>query len=103
MNHPWCGVLPHGLRLTVQVAPNARRSEAMGLVQDAIKIRLQAQPIEGRANDALLRFLADTLQVPRSAITITHGQSSRRKTVDVRSTSLSAEQAAHMLGINLEG
>lgn len=50
---------------------------------DALKIRIAAPPADGAANDELIRFLAVRLRVPRSAIAITAGGSSRRKTVSI--------------------
>jgi uncharacterized protein (TIGR00251 family) len=97
MSEVWCAAAGGALRLTVQVAPNARKSETAGVLDGALKIRLQAQPIEGRANEALVRFIATQLGVPKSAVAITHGLASRRKTVEVRSTGLTAEAAAAAL------
>ena len=77
----WCSALPGGVRLAVQVQPNAKKTEVMGVFDDALKIRLQAQPIDGKANDALIAFLAKRLSVPRKALTITHGLASRRKVI----------------------
>jgi uncharacterized protein len=102
MSKSWCSTMPHGVRITVQVAPNARRSEVMGVMDDAVKIRLQAQPIEGKANDALIRFLAETLKVPRSAVTIALGHTSRRKVVEIRAESLSVERVAELLNIEAD-
>ncbi|GIZ50983.1 DUF167 domain-containing protein [Noviherbaspirillum aridicola] len=79
----WCSAADGGLRIAVQLAPNARQNEICGVHDDALRIRLQAQPIEGRANEALLRFLADRLSVPKSAVTLLHGQTSKRKVVRV--------------------
>ncbi len=72
------------LRLSVQVAPNAKKSEVAGEVEGVLRIRLQAQPIEGRANQELIRFLASRLGLPKSAVTLLHGEGSRRKTVELR-------------------
>lgn len=71
------------LRLAVVLVPNARKSEVVGEFDGAIKIRLQAQPMEGQANEALVRLLATMLGLPRSAIRITHGHSSRRKLLEI--------------------
>ncbi len=71
------------LRLQVQVIPNAKRTEVAGMHGDAVKVRLQAQPIEGRANDALTRFVADALGLTKSAVTVTHGQTARRKLLEI--------------------
>jgi uncharacterized protein (TIGR00251 family) len=83
MSKGWCGAVPRGVRIFVQITPNAKKSEVVGVLDDALKIKLQAQPIEGKANEALVRFLADMLDVPRSAVAITHGLTARRKTVEV--------------------
>ncbi|MFC7516083.1 DUF167 domain-containing protein [Herbaspirillum sp. GCM10030257] len=79
----WCAPMPGGVRITVQVQPNAKKSEVVGVHLDALKIRLQAQPIEGKANDALVKHLADTLGCPKNRVTITHGHTSRRKSVEL--------------------
>jgi len=83
MNGSWCGAIRDGVRITVQVTPNAKKTEIIGLLDDVLKIRLQAQPIEGKANEALIRYLAEMLGVSKSAVTVTHGQTSRRKIVEV--------------------
>lgn len=81
------------LRLAVQVAPNARQSEVAGMSDGLLRIRLQAQPIEGRANLELTRFLASRLGLPKSAVTVVQGMSARRKTVELRlEQDLSQEQ-----------
>ena len=87
----WCSALPDGIRLAVQVQPNAKKTEVMGVLDDALKIRLQAHPIDGKANEALIAFLAKRLSVPRSALTITHGLASRRKVITVNGQGWSPE------------
>ena len=71
----------NGVSLTLTIAPRSGRDEIVGLAGDAIKIRLKAPPIEGRANEALLDFLAKRLALPRSALAITAGATARRKVV----------------------
>ena len=88
MSRTWCSALPGGVRLAVQITPNAKKTEVIGVLDDALKMKLQAQPIEGKANEALVRYLAEALSVPRSAVTITHGLTSKRKLVEVRSPDL---------------
>lgn len=97
MSRAWCTAIAGGVRLALQVAPNAKKTEAAGVLDDALKIRLQAQPIEGRANEALVRYLADALSVPRGAVTITHGQANKRKLVEVRAPGLTPAQAESLL------
>ncbi len=93
----WCSVVPRGIRLTVQIMPNAKKSEVIGVLDDALKIRLHAQPIEGKANDALVRFLADVLDVPKSAVTITHGHTSKRKMIEITASQLTPEKVRLVL------
>ena len=75
------------VRLTVVVVPNAKRSEVAGEVEGAIRIRLQAQPIEGRANQELVRMLARLLGVNKSAVQVVQGLTGRKKMVEVQGLS----------------
>ena len=61
------------LVLEVRVQPRASRSEFAGLHGDRVRVRLQAPPVDGRANAALVEFLAATFDVPRARVTIEHG------------------------------
>lgn len=72
---------PVSARLAVHVQPRARRTEVVGRHGEAIKLRLAAPPVDGAANEELIRFLSNQLGVPRSAVTIARGRSGRRKTV----------------------
>ena len=93
----WCTPLTGGgVRLAVQVTPNAKRTEVLGVVDDALKIKLQAQPIEGRANDALVKYIAGALDVPRSSVVITHGLANPRKLLEVTGA-LTVEAVARLL------
>ena len=73
----------NGIALQVSVVPNAKRTAADGLHDGALRVRLAAPPIDGRANEALVAWLADQLGVPRRAVLVSLGTSSRRKRVDV--------------------
>nr|WP_281004503.1 DUF167 domain-containing protein [Noviherbaspirillum massiliense] len=79
--------------MVLQVAPNARKSEVAGVQEDILKIRLHAAPVDGKANQALIRYTAEILDVPKTSVQITHGQSSRRKIVEVRASSVTVELA----------
>ena len=70
-------------RLVVHVQPRAKKSEVAGRHGDALKVRLQAPPVDGAANEELVRFLAEALGVARRSVTITGGLTSRRKTVEI--------------------
>ena len=92
MTRDWCSSVPGGVRISVQIMPNAKKSEVIGVLDDALKIKLQAQPIEGKANEALVRFLADKLSVPKSAVSITHGHTNKRKMIEVIAATMTAER-----------
>jgi len=68
----------------VRVQPRARSDEIVGEIAGAIKIRLQAPALEGRANDALIEFLAGLLKTPKGAVRILTGERSRIKRVEIR-------------------
>lgn len=84
----WATPSADGVILTVRVVPRAARSEVQGIHGDALKIRLRAPPVEGKANRALIEFLAETLGVSKSAVEILTGDTSRNKRVLVRGVSL---------------
>lgn len=71
------------LLLTLHIQPGAKKTEVCGLHGDALKIRLAAPPVDGKANAALLTFVADRLDLPKSAVSLKSGQTSRRKVVEV--------------------
>lgn len=73
------------LTLQIHVQPGASRTEVAGLHGDCLKIRLAARAIDGEANACLIAFLADTLGVPKRAVSIDTGATSRRKRVAVQS------------------
>jgi len=67
----------------VRVQPRASKNEVAGLMDGALKIRLQAPAVEDRANEALCEFLAEILKRPKSAVRILAGDRSRTKRVEV--------------------
>lgn len=77
--------------LTLHVQPGAKRSEIAGLHGDALKIRLAAPPIEGRANDALLKFLAGLFDVPLRQVELKQGGQSRHKVIMVQGSRIAPE------------
>ncbi len=78
--------------LPVKVAPHASRSEVTGWLEDTLKIRLKAPPVDGKANTELCRFLASALELPKTAVTLVSGTSSRQKRVKISGLSLAAVQ-----------
>ena len=77
-----------GARFLVRVSPRASRTAVLGIygegTEAALRMALQAPPLEGRANAALIELLADLLEVPRSAIEIGAGEHARNKTILIR-------------------
>ena len=69
--------------LDIRVVPRARRTAVDGMRDGAILIRLAAPPVDGAANDALIEFLAETLDLPRRNVTILAGEKSRNKRVQI--------------------
>ncbi len=93
---PWLQITGKGdLQLTVHVQPGAKSTACAGVHGDALKIRLHAPPVDGKANQALIAWLAKTLDCPQSAIELIRGQTSRRKTLSIRTTQ--AVAAHHQL------
>jgi uncharacterized protein (TIGR00251 family) len=86
------------LVIDVRVQPRASRSEIAGTLGDRLRVRLQAPPVDGRANAALVQFLAETFGVPRGAVTIEQGFSGRDKRVRIRQAGPLALQMKSMLG-----
>ena len=82
-----------GCAFRVRVAPGSGRDEIVGKHGDAIKIRLKAQPVKGKANRALCEFLAERLTVSRRDVEIISGQTSRWKRVRVEGVSADAIRA----------
>ena len=68
----------------VRVQPRASKNELTGLMDGALKIRLQAPAVEDRANEALCVFLAELLKRPKSAVRILGGERSRTKRIEIR-------------------
>jgi len=76
--------VPGGVELRVWVQPGATRSGIVGLRDEALKIRIAAPAREGRANQALVEFLAEFLGLPKSQISIIRGEKTREKVLFLR-------------------
>jgi uncharacterized protein (TIGR00251 family) len=72
-----------GATFMVKVHPRARRNAVAGSIGDALKLALTAPPVEGKANEACILYLAEVLGVSRSSVTIVSGETSRQKVVRV--------------------
>lgn len=80
----------------MKVHPRANKDAITGILGDALKVAVTAPPVEGKANEACLRFFAELLRVPRSSISITAGEASRNKVIRV--AGISAEVVRSRLG-----
>ncbi len=88
---PWLQITGKGnLQITVHVQPGAKTTSCAGVHGDALKIRLHAPPVDGKANQALIAWLAKTLGCPQSAIELIRGQTSRRKTLSINTDNAEA-------------
>lgn len=83
----WIRAQEDGVTLTLRVVPRASRTEVAGEIDGALRIRVQAPPIEGKANTAVRRFLADKLGVSASRATVVRGRTGRTKLVHVQGVS----------------
>jgi len=79
--------------LELKTIPNAPRDEIAGWLGEALKVKVQAPALDGRANDALLAFLAATLGVPRRAVTLVRGDKSRHKVIRIDGLTLPEARA----------
>jgi uncharacterized protein len=86
-----------GCTLTVRVQPGARKTAILGSYGDsdqtALKIALQAPPVDGRANEALVAFIAATLHIPKSSVQLLSGKTSRSKLLLLNGISISEADA----------
>lgn len=70
---------PRGLLIDVRVQPKSAKTAIIGMHGEALKIKLNAPPVEGKANKALIQLVAKLLRCPKSAVEIISGQTSRNK------------------------
>lgn len=93
----WTQTANGGVILNCRVVPRAGKNAVQGLMGEAVKIRLTAPPVEGKANKALVEFLAEALDVARADVEILAGETSRNKRVFVRG--LAEAQVRQRLGM----
>lgn len=83
MSRGWLRETANGCTLSMRVQPGAKKTAITGIYGEgdsaAIKVAVQAPPVEGRANEALIAYVAKLLGVPRSAVSILHGELGRSK------------------------
>ena len=85
--------------LSVRIQPRASKNEIIRMEDGGLKIRLTAPPVDGAANEALIRFLADTFSVPKAQIEIVSGHTSKNKIVRIAGVSnADAERLLNLKG-----
>ena len=87
-----------GCTLSVRLHPGARKNSVTGIHADALKIALTAPPVDGKANEALIAFLAEALHLPRARVALVAGATSRAKVVRITGKS-AAEVAAALFPV----
>ena len=73
------------ITLKLYVQPGSKNNEVIGLLDGELKIKLATQPIEGRANLALIKYLSKLLKIPKSKMILKKGEKSRHKTIEIHS------------------
>jgi uncharacterized protein len=87
----------HGAQFALRVQPRASRNAIAGVMGDAVKLAITAPPVDGKANQAVVEYLAELFDVAKSSIAIVSGETGRNKLIAVRG--LSAEQVRKALGL----
>ena len=89
-------------RIRLRVSPGARRAGIVGRHGESWKVRVAAAPEGGRANDAVLRLVAETLAVPRSSVSLVSGHAARDKVVELTGLT-SAETERRLVAVRKDG
>ncbi len=82
---PWLKGEPGRWWIRLAVQPGATHTRVVGLFDGCLKLQIKAPPIEGRANEAVIAWLAERLSLPRGSIRLTSGEHSRRKRLELDS------------------
>jgi hypothetical protein len=74
----------HGAQFALRVQPRASRNAIAGTIGDAVKLAITAPPVDGKANQAVVEYLAHLFRVPKSSIVIVSGETGRNKLIAIR-------------------
>ena len=88
----WLRIAPGMATIVLHIQPGAKKTEIVGTHGDALKIRLAAPPVDGKANAALTMFIAEQLGVQKANVHLKSGHSSRRKVIEVEAPPADVEQ-----------
>jgi len=94
---PWFEEKDGDLIVNLRIIPRAAKNAVQGLHDSALKIRLQAPPVEGKANQALVKFLSKHWKIPKADIEILSGATGRNKRVCIRNARASLKQFLHSI------
>lgn len=92
----WLSGTPGAWRIRIAAQPGAARSDVVGIHDDCLKLRIAAPPVDGRANDEVVRFIAERLGVPRKLVRLAAGAAARRKLVETDAELDAAQMAARL-------
>jgi Uncharacterized conserved protein len=92
----WFSKTATGYIVAVHAQPGAKRSEISGLHGERLKVRIAAPPLEGRANEALIEFLAQRLGLPRSKLRVLKGLQGRAKLVEIADSEIDPARLLEM-------
>jgi len=95
---PYLRAQPDGIWLSIKLQPRASANEIGEVLGNELRIKVTAPPVDSAANEALVRFLAETLDCARNRVELMRGQTSRHKTVRVRG--MTAEEVVERIGGN---
>lgn len=70
-----------GLTVNLRISPNSSKNEIVKTEEGIVKVKITAQPIDGKANKALVEFLSKTFKIPKTSIVIVRGETSKDKTI----------------------
>lgn len=98
----WLVIEPEQFRLRLYIQPGAKKTIISGEHGDALKIRLAAPPVEGKANLALVAWLANCFAVPQRSVTLLNGEKSRHKQVLIHGA-FTVAQVCERLGMSVSG
>ena len=85
---------PDGILVNIKIVPNSSKNEIV-LEENFVKVKITAQPIEGKANKALIEFLAKNFKIPKTSIEIVRGETSKEKTILFKTDD--EEKQAHII------
>ncbi|GBF33286.1 hypothetical protein DCCM_2385 [Desulfocucumis palustris] len=84
-----------GVIIKVRVQPRASRNQLAGIMDDALRVRITAPPVDGEANEACIKFLAEVFKVPRQSVQLVSGHTGRNKMI--RIAGINAERILQMI------